>query len=399
MALKILFICNKSPWPPKEGGPMAMNQLIEGLLRQGHLVKVLAVDSAKYHISPGEIPVDYRQQTNIEFVRLDLRIKILPALWNWLLGRSYHVQRFISGRFRKKLTEILKQEKFDVVQMETLFMTPYVEVLRKNSRAKIVLRAHNIEHLIWQRMHRQEKNILKKAYLAYLYNSLKNYEIKALDHFDGIVPISEKDAVFFRQHTSVPVTTLPFGIDLQKIETDTIHPEKYDLVHIGAMNWLPNLEGIEWFLNEVWPHLQQKIPDIKLALAGRKMHDNLLHLNKRNVTVLGEVVDAQAFIRSGKISIAPLLSGSGIRIKILESMSLARPVVATSVGAEGIDYQAGKNILIADTLEEFALAIQFLSEHPDEARQIGKNAQKLIAEKYNHTEIITQLMAFYQKIL
>jgi len=399
MSLKILFICNKSPWPPKEGGPMAMNQLIEGLLRKGHSVKVLAVDSVKYHVNPDEIPTQYRQQTNIEFVRLNLRIKLLPALWNWLLGRSYHVQRFISTAFRNKLIELLKHGQFDIVEMETLFMTPYVEVIRKHSRAKIVLRAHNIEHLIWERMHRQEKNILKKAYLAYLHKSLKNYEIKALDQFDGILPISEKDAAFFRANTSVSVQCIPFGIDLHKAKSNATFPEKYDLVHVGAMNWLPNQEGIEWFIKEVWPRLQQKIPNIKLALAGREMPDKLLHLNIKNVTVLGEVSEAQAFINTGKISIAPLLSGSGIRIKILESMSLAKPVVATPVGAEGVDYQAGKNILIADTPEDFARAIQFLTEHPDEAIRIGKNARELIAEKYNHTEIIKQLCVFYQKIL
>ncbi len=397
--MNILFICNKSPWPTKEGGPMAMNQLIEGLLRHGHSVKVVAVNSSKYHVNPDEIPVDYRRQTNIEFVSLNLRIKILPAIWNWILGRSYHVQRFISGRFREKLIKILKRQQFDIVQMETLFMAPYTETIRKYSRAKIVLRAHNIEHLIWKRMHRQEKNILKKAYLAYLYNSLKNYEIKVLDQFDGILPISEKDAVFFRQHCTIPVQSLPFGIDLQNIVPNTGQVKKYDLVHIGAMNWLPNFEGIEWFLGKVWPSLQQKIPGIKLALAGREMPDKLLHLSKKNIFVLGEVNNAQTFIRSGKIAIAPLLSGSGIRIKILESMSLSMPVVATSVGAEGIDYQAGKNILISDTPDSFVQAVQHLIYHPDEASRIGKNAQKLISEKYDHVEIIKQLMAFYQKIL
>jgi len=378
---------------------MAMNQLIEGLLGHGHQLKVLAVNSFKYKVNPNEIPASYQKQTGIEFVKLNLRLKPIPAFMNWVLGRSYHVQRFISGSFREKLVEILLNDQFDIVQMETVFMAPYVDLIREHSRAKIVFRAHNIEHLIWQRMHKQEKNMLKKAYLSSLYKSLKKYEIHVLDQFDGIMPISEEDAGFFRQNSAKPVQTIPFGIDIQK--TDSFKEVKLErnLFHIGAMNWMPNLEGIKWFLDEVWPRLQRKIPEAKLTLAGREMPDWLLKLKGKNLVVYGEVADAKAFIQSGEISIAPLLSGSGIRIKILESMSMAKPVVSTSVGAEGIEYQQGKNILIADNADEFVNAIQFLYEHPVQAVNIGQNAQQLIAERYNPQVIIRKLTAFYQKIL
>jgi len=399
MALKILFICNKSPWPPKEGGSKAMNQLIEGLLQKDNIVKVLAVDSYKYHVDTNEIPPLYLQKTGIEFIHLNLRLQIIPALWNWLLNRSYHIQRFISSRFNQKLIEILKQQTFDIIQLETLFMSPYLETIRKYSNAKIVLRAHNIEHLIWKRIFEQEKKGLKRIYLSYLYKSLEKYERSILNSFDGILPISEKDAGFFRDNTIIPVKSLPFGLTVPDFSENSPTGSNKTIVHIGAMNWMPNEEGIRWFLYEVWPLLLEKVPDTKLRLAGREMPEWLLNFKENGVEILGEVDDATLFLRSGNISIAPLFSGSGIRIKILESMSMGMAVVSTSIGAEGIDYQAGKNILIADTAIEFANTLHFLLESPEEASQIGLHARQLIAEKYNTGSVIRQLITFYKEIL
>ena len=147
--LNILFICNKSPWPPHEGGPIAMNNLIEGVVAAGHKVKVLAINTNKYNVDISDIPEDYKKQTNIELVYIDLSLKPIPAFLNLFTGKSYHVERFISDNFREKLKEVLLNQKFDIVQIETLFMSPYIDTIREFSKAPIVLRAHNIEYLIW----------------------------------------------------------------------------------------------------------------------------------------------------------------------------------------------------------------------------------------------------------
>ena len=129
------------------------------------------------------------------------------------------------------------------------------------------------------------------------------------------------------------------------------------------------------------------------------MPDWLTNLNKKNIEVVGEVDDAAAFIQNKSIGIAPLFSGSGIRIKIIESMSLGKAVISTRIGAEGIDVQNGVHIMLADTPEDFAKAITFLYTHPEEARKMGALAQKQIMEKHNPKEIIEQLTGFYRQIL
>ena len=393
------MICNKSPWPALEGGPMAMNNLIEGLIRAGQQVKVLALNTSKYSVDPATIPEDYRRKTGIELSYIDLSIKPVPAFFNLFTTRSYHVERFKSKDFEKKLIEVLKSSDFDIVQIELLYMSPYIETIRKYSKARIFLRAHNIEHLIWMRLSETERNPLKKLYIRHLAETLKIYEHHILDQYDGIIPITKKDAEFFRSVTQTPVFPVSFGIKINDSDDSQTGKSENALFHIGAMNWMPNEEGIRWFLDQVWPSLHQRLPGIKLYLAGRNMPRWLSHLDLENVVVVGEVPDAGEFIRSKSISIAPLLSGSGIRVKIIESMSYAKAVVSTTIGAEGINYTNKKNIMIADTPEEFVNAIAYLYNNPRQAEEIGRNARKLVRQDHDIEKIIGQLLGFYREIL
>lgn len=398
-SMHILFICNKSPWPPGEGGPIAMNNLITGLADAGHKVKVLAVNTNKYSVDPDKIPEEYKNRTGIELIYIDLSIKLVPAFLNLFTGKSYHVERFISEDFEKKLTEMLEHNEFDVIQIETLYMTPYLETIRKHSNAKVFLRAHNIEHMIWQRITESTGNPLKKAYLRHLTRTLKRYELESLDKYDGIIPISEVDTTYFRQQTTTPVKTISFGIDPDRMEMKEKDNPEQALFHIGSMNWMPNIEGVRWFIKEVWPLIAEALPDLKIYLAGRGMPEWAYQLNLQNVEVVGEVPDAYTFIRSKAISIAPLFSGSGIRIKIIESMALGRAVISTTIGAEGIHYTDGENILIADDKQQFFEAVKTLYEDVEKTREIGKKARQLILEQHNNKLLIRQMIDFYREVI
>ena len=398
--MKILFLCNKSPYPPKEGGPIAMNANIEGLLNAGHYVKVLALNTNKYFIEKKEIPEEYQEKTDIEFIYKDLSLKPFDAVLNLFSKKSYHVERFISKEFEKKITETLRRDEYDIVQLEMLYMTPYLHIIRKNTKAKIVLRAHNIEHLIWDRITYTTKNPLKKLYLGYLTRKLKNYELSCLNHFDGIATISKKDADYFKSNgCRVPATDIPFGLDVSNYKIEKTGYEFPSLFHIGSMNWMPNEEGIKWFLDNAWNLIHRNFPNLKFYLAGRMMPEWLQNLKLPNVEVLGEVPDAGEFINSKAVMIVPLFSGSGIRIKIIEGMALGKTIISTDIGAEGIDFTDGKNILIANTPEEFLKAVEKCTGNKQFCEEVGNNARKLIESKYNLDSIIRKLEGFYKMIL
>ena len=397
--MNILLICNKSPYPPKEGGPIAMNTIVEGLIDSGHKIKVLAVNSFKYSVDINSIPDDYKEKTQIEGIFLDLRIKPLDAFLNLFSSKSYHVQRFISKEFEEKIIEILSKNKYDIIQLETLYVTPYIETIRKHSDAKIVLRAHNIEHLIWDRITQATKNPIKKFYLSHLSKTLKKYELDALDKFDGIAAITKTDADFFKKTgTKTPIVDIPFGINLNKFQLSDGEYEFPSLFHIGSMNWMPNEEGIDWFLNKVWDLIYKKMPDLKIYLAGREMPDWLINYKKTNVEVVGEVENAQDFINSKAIMIVPLFSGSGIRIKIIEGMALGKAIISTRLGAEGIHYEDNKNILIANTPEEFVIQIEKCIKSKELCETIGFYARKIIEEEYDNKMIMKRLVEFYKEI-
>jgi glycosyltransferase involved in cell wall biosynthesis len=375
-----------------------MNMLIEGMIEAGHTVKVLAVNSFKYNIKADDIPAEYCLKTGIELIDVDLRVKALPAFFNLFNRRSYHIQRFISDAFAHRLKEVLQETDYDIVQLEILMMASYIDLIRSHSKAKIVLRAHNIEHLIWERVAANSSNPFKKWYINQLAKTLKTFELRVPALVDGLVAITGKDAEFFSSLTSRPVISIPFGInpaDYPVRETANSNPT---IFIIGAMNWIPNQEGVRWFLQNVWIDLHKKFPGLEFHIAGREMPAWMKQLSLTNVLVEGEVENASDFYAANDIMIVPLFSGSGIRIKIIEAMAWGKTVISTSLGAEGIEYTRGENLLIADLACEFFEMISVCVEHPEVIRKTGMNARRLAESKYDRKNIIAKLEAFYKNL-
>lgn len=411
--MKVLFLCNKSPWPPREGGPLAMNMFIDGLIGAGHEVKVLSVDSWKFHVKPQDIPEKYRRDTGLELIPVDLRIKPLHALQHLMAGSSYHVSRFNSPLFLKRVMELLRDEPFDIVQLETVFMGVYLPAIRSVSKARVVLRAHNVEHMIWERIAIGCRNPLKKWYLRQLARTLKQFEISLCREMDGVIPITAHDARYLqeiltgklnhetqkRDTVSVvpPICPIPFGVDPSHYDNPEIQTDWPSLFSIGSMNWIPNQEGIRWFLEKVWPDIHKSYPKLKYYLAGRAMPAWMVALNIPNVVVLGEVEDASRFMAEKAVMIVPLFSGSGIRIKIIEGMAAGKTIISTTLGAEGIDYTHRQNILIADSPCDFFEMISLAISDIRTSAAIGKAARELIRNHYDPRVLVGELLSFYRQ--
>lgn len=398
--MKILMLCNKSPWPKREGGPIAMHAMISGLLQAGHTVKVLAANTNKYTVDPETIPADFKNNTRIEFVPIDLSLSFFGALFNFLAGKSYHISRFHTKAFVQKITEVLRNDSFDIIQLETLQMATYLDVIHKYSKAPVVLRAHNIEHKIWQRIAENCRNPFKRLYLNHLYKSLKRFEIGILNKMDGIVAITPVDARNLdRLSHSTNIISIPFGINLDTLHETPVQPDRPSLFHIGTMNWFPNEEGIEWLIKQVWPKIAQRLPEIELHLAGRYMPEWMKKLSVPNITVEGEVPDVWDYMKQFSIMVVPLFSGSGIRIKIVEAMAAGKAIITTTVGAEGINYENGQHLLIAKDACSFADAVVKLCNDKDLRERLGKNARLLIAKEHDNRVLMQKLTGFYDELL
>ena len=396
--MKVLQICNKPPYPPNEGGSMAMHAVTRMLLQQQCAVKVLAMESRKHPVREADIPDDYRQQTGFEWQYVDTGLHPIAALCALLRNRSYHAVRFRSRPFARRLKEILLTETYDIIQLETVYPAVYLPMIRSCSQAKVVIRAHNIEHKIWERVASHTRNPLKKAYLHILSRQLRRFELESLRQADGIETISPVDAEHFRKEIQTPICVIPFGIPASKEEvTPTGQPAS--LFSLASMNWRPNEEGVSWFVRECWPLIRQQHPELEFRIAGRHIPPMFLEPLPQGIRIVGEVADSKAFMLENGILVVPLLSGSGVRIKILEGMSLGVTVITTSIGAEGIPATNRENILIADTPQEFAEAVSFCLQHSEECRRIGQQAAAFIREHYDEEAIAGQLVEFLQQTI
>lgn len=395
--MKVLQLCNKPPYPSVDGGTLAMNSITQGLLGAGCEVRVLSMCSDKHPVLTGRMTDDYLRATRFEAVHVDLGIHVLDAGVSWLCGESYHVKRFVSNDFAARLRKILDEEEFDIVHVESIFLTPYVPVIRKHSKAKILLRAHNVEHMIWQRIAKSERNLLKRKYIKHLSLTLRAYECEHLNDYDGVLSITDTDAQTFREMgCRKPIVSVPFGIIPEG--APQVEAEENTLFHIGSMDWMPNQEGVKWFLDKVWPEVHMRMPQLTLYLAGRKMPSELTNMEMPGVRVVGEVPDAMYFIASKQINVVPLLSGSGIRVKIIEAMSAGKVVITTSVGAEGIKYTNGHDLLIADTPSQFVEQIERCVSDREYCSAVGRNAFSLIASEYGNERLTERVLQFYNKI-
>lgn len=199
--------------------------------------------------------------------------------------------------------------------------------------------------------------------------------------------------------TSKPVIDVPFGVDIDMFKYDNKVKKIPDFYHIGSMNWMPNEEAVKWLLDNVWDKVVEREPEAKLYLAGRNMPQWLVKTDKHNVFVVGEVEDSHKFVSEHDVAVVPLLSGGGMRIKIIESMALGKTVISTMVGAEGIQYKEFENIIIADNADQMIEAMCRIMQDRDNAERIGANARRLIENVYDNDKIINRLVIFYHELL
>lgn len=397
--MKILQLCLKPPLPARDGGCIAMNNITQGLLAAGHKVKILTIFTQKHDFLPAEIPQDYIDQTGIEGVYIDTRLNAVDAFSNFMTSDSYNISRFFSTDYDIKLSKILKKEEFDVIHLESLFMTPYVATIRRYCKTPIVLRSHNLEFVIWEKIARGTRNVLKRGYLHYLSRKLKTYELSMLNEVSGIAAISEEDKKrILALGIEKKIRTIPFGIDLSDYPLNKDQPVELALFHLGAMDWGPNLEGIRWFLNHIWPKIHEKYPDLKMYLAGRNMSDEISRTPHPNVILVGEVENAIQFMQSKAIMVVPLLSAGGIRVKIIEGLALGKAVISTTLGAEGLDCTDRKNIMLADRSDEWLQALDELFTNHELMKKLKTEGRNHTLLHFNNNVITANLINFYKEL-
>lgn len=393
--MQILQLCNKSPWPPTEGGAIAMTAVRQGLFLAGNQVYTLAVSTPKSPMNIASIPEEYLKAGPIESAFIDTTPRIFPAVKALLTNTSYQISRFYSSNFSKKLESILQKNSFDAVILESVFMMPYFEEIRNLFKGPIILRAHNVEHIIWKRVISNTSNPLKRVYLSILQKQLKKYELKSIELIDALACISDIDKEYFIKNTNQKqIFTLVFAVE-EKIFPLKELSYSARFGHIGSMNWQPNIEGINWFLHSVWPKIKTEIPQAQFHLAGRHFPDDFYSPDA--VVIHGEVEDAVSFMQSLDALVVPLLSGSGVRIKIVEALQLGVPLIATPLAVEGLDLKHAEHAYICRNIDDFIAAFENLKD-VSKSKTMSQKAKNLILEKHSIEKVTKGLVEMIEKL-
>jgi polysaccharide biosynthesis protein PslH len=400
--MKILQLAKKFPYPSKDGESIAVLHLSKALSINGCDVSLLAMNTSRHFVELNDgIPEELNYYREVHTVDVDNRIKWLDAFKNLFSKDSYHISRFISDEYNNRLEALLKENQYDVIQLETLYLTPCLPVIKKYSNAMVVLRAHNIEHEIWSRIANQVKFIPKKLYLKYLSNKLKDFEINKLNEFDFLVAITERDLAYFKSlgYKNGCVSS-PVGFDLEQYQAEySAFSTPMKISFIGSLDWMPNIEAIKWFLNKVWPELHKKFPLLEFHFAGRNPPQSLLSISMPNVFYHPEVKDAKEFILAYPVLIVPVFAGSGIRVKILEAMALGRVVITTSIGLEGIPAKHKEQVILANNVEDFLKSIEECYVNYPKILKIGQKAQSFVGNYFDSSKLAGKLLHAYKKVL
>ncbi|MBA4241359.1 MAG: hypothetical protein C0448_11575 [Sphingobacteriaceae bacterium] len=399
--MKILQLCNKAPYPANDGSSIAIYALAEGLADNGIELHLLPINTKK-HFKPEEhIPAEFKQKTHYSSIFKNTDTSAVGALLNLFSAQSYFVSRFYFKEYEDALIEKLKSTSFDVIQIEGVFMCTYIPTIKKYSKAKIVLRSHNVEHQIWERHLENEKTSLKKTYLTLQNKRLKQFEINAFHQVDAIVTITDEDKKTIAAISpKTPLHTCLTGINLNSYQFVEKAKQANTLFHFASMDWMPNIEAVDWLMEKVWQDVLKQKPDAQLVLAGRGMPERFKSRYgvTKNITIIEDVKDSKDFYATYDIMLVPLWSGSGLRIKLVEGLAYGKAIITTSIGAEGIPYTNGQNMLIADTANDFSKAILEVLNNPSLKHDLQKSARALAESHFDYTISAKHLIDFYKTL-
>jgi len=398
--LRILILTHRVPFPQNGGYPIVVCNTIRGLVNQGHDVSLVALNARKNHHENTEDDNYLLSKINYRAYDIDINVSVFEVAVNLFSKTSFNIDKYYNADFEKLLVRELRNKDYDIIQFEGLLVSLYLGAVRKVSKAKLIYRSHNIENQVWERLAEQKTDPFKKSYLKMHAKRIKNYELQQLNSFNGIAVFTNQDkGTLLEYGVKIPIEVLPVSLNLEHYKPDFSKTEFPSLFFLGSLDWLPNREGIEWFIENFNKDLTDGELRVKFYVAGNDIPERFDDYDVMGkIFIQGEVDDALEFLNSKSIMIVPLMSGGGMRVKIVEGMAMQKCIISTSLGAEGINYTDGENILIANDYDEFYEAIKLCIADEEYTKNVGRNARKLIEEQYNVDKITKMLLEFYNTI-
>ena len=399
--MNILQLTHRLPYPLIDGGKIGIFNFTKFYNQLGNKVHLICIGpNEERSVSLGEL--ELRAETVKVFYK-DLRNKKAALIKNLLSSpRSYNIKKYEFLDVKNYVLEFLRNTDIDVVHVDHLHIAYYArEIKNEFPQIPIAIREHNVEYKILERFYQNQKNPLLRSIFKIQCERLKKYERSALRTFDAILAITPEDSQRIQNldpQLKGKIYVIPAGVDVQN--TAIVDTSKgRNILHMAAMDWLPNQEGLLWFIRDILPGVVEKNPGIKLWVVGKNTPDSFKKYENENIKVLGFVENADEVMGQCRLAIVPLSAGGGMRVKILNYLAAGMPVVSTSIGAEGINVKHGEHILIADTAEQFVRSVEQLLTDDQLRETLARNGRQLIEKEYAWESIVGKTLKIFDQLL
>ena len=389
--MKILWVKVGGLWPLNSGGRLRSFNIVSELSRQ-HQVSVLTTHP------PGEDGDELRRQlprcervTSIPFAAPKWHSPRFPFVLarSWFSSLPVDLLKHRIPDLRREVSAQLENGSIDLCIADFLFAVPNVPL---ESNVPMVFFAHNVEHLIWKRLCHSRRRFWMRPLLEVEWRKIRRYETDACRRANLTIAVSPDDCKTLAKNApSARIRTVPTGVDTDYFTPDSSGEKQTELIFTGSMDWYPNEDAIQYFIDDVLPLIRREFPDIRLTAVGRGPGRRIREkADDAGVTLTGRVPDVRPYVNESMLYIVPLRIGGGTRLKIFEALAMGKAVVSTTIGAEGLPLEDGKHFLRADGPRPFATAIVSLLRDEGRRRALGEAGQKLVREHFNWPAVAQQ---------
>ncbi|MCQ9208777.1 MAG: glycosyltransferase family 4 protein [Omnitrophica bacterium] len=360
--MKVLFLTRDLPYPPTSGYKKRNFYLLEEMTAR-------------------KIDVVCKEMMSIKGKEQKMP-KAVSAFLSLFSTLPFSVRIRTSLKIKREIRRYLKENPVDVIICDSIFWSLNIPEFKGHK----ILYEHNIESVIVKRYVEMEQNIFKKSFACIEYLKLERFQKKMWKKFDSCIVCSALDKETMQEKAGkINVFVINNGVDTKHFKRDSYPVSKNTLVYTGEIGWYPNEDAIMYFVKEIFPLIKKSEPEVKFWIVGNNPSLKIRKLTEKDksIIVTGFVDDVREFVGKACVYVAPLRIGSGTRLKILEALSMEKPVVSTSIGCEGLELETDKHLLIKDNPEEFARAVLSLLKNEGLRVSLGQNGRKLTQERYD----------------
>ena len=395
LSMKILFLTHTPPYPPDDGMRSTCYSLIKEMSGRHEVSLMTLVESDK---EATEVQLIRPWLKNFLVVRHAVPRSPLRRLWNMLVERDpFCVNQFYNPAYARSLQDLLARVKFDLVHFTSINVAGYHHCL---GAVPGLFFPHDSVSMQFYRNAEREPNPLKKIYIYSQFRKTRRFEKTMIPKFAKTVVVSEVDRKWISEFLpGIDIPVIPGGVDPERFQPRQAPEEFPSVIFRGVMNFIPNVDAVLYFYNEIMPLILKEFPNLKFYVVGKNPTPDILDLNGKNTVVTGLVHDIRSYMAIATVNVCPMRSGSGMKNKILEAWAMEKPVVATRMATDGIALEEGKEILIADDAPTFAKHVIELLKNPQLRSELGKRGREKAIQKYTWSYVATLFEKVYEEMI